>query len=1017
MAMFKKLVVLTLAIIISGLFIEGGNVLTNGYNEGFNGVSWRKVIPVRKVTFVGFNETSYIDDYAFLAAIPATTFYHNGGIYSYPLLFYEERKINSKKELTLNATQGINYFMEDWLNYCGDLEIELINCNANKWEASYSYINSTDIYEIASEIAQKHWLRSNEIFVAIADDFDEYKKMKESLSLNIERAEIGKKTIKIAEPEGIGGVYEEFTIEEPYKYVEVLVEWNPLLRGRDIDLQLYDDALGMVDASENWNALAGTYEKVESYVFNYGTWEIGLTYMPTEHFGIMKDMVNHLFKKGREYEAKITLYSGKEVKLPFIGLARNVSIVIECNKNVSFGALLLSSSKIAYSPYKGNEKIEMHFDELGKDNYSLCIFIMENASNLNFEINYEWEEIGEKQIKSFASAAQAAILASLHDAPLLFVKEKEIPYATNVAIRTLQARKIYVIEGNDFLIEKLSKFGDVENISLIDAYKRIYEITQSNDIVFTTVSPWTYWLAEELKPRGEKEKALYIGPAAYMAAHHGSALFVVEAHEPLSQAVSWITDFWKRDSKARLPPSVACMYLMAKQVYDFISFLGLDKEGHENIITVAGQFDIGIGWDRAFVGKANPGRIIGSPVDTSYWIARSIFYPALIFQNPALNANGIMLINGSKSERDALGRLHIIKPSQKEYFYYPVLQTWVSYCHNFNKEASKYWGCLYTTRDGITPYVTPSSNPIDEGSTDRTGAYWPDMSTSEVVPFYLKKLGYSNVFTTNFTATMENLNNGVIMWFEGMHAAHINAGIVGFWDPDANWTKIFYYLKDVLGIKRILEEKKINTEPNPWRGYEFGIWRQALFRWGIPFSDECTQIFQTGCTANPDVIVMDKFFGWDWRSALHGDGVVIAILQQVATEIKNGYEIDEALDNLHSCGINAGISCFIAATYLHLALIRHGSVFQIIDPWLTSWYCNFAVEMFARYLALGYTAGEAYEKAMRHVGICYLTKEWWWDICENVCYFGDPCLRIWSPAYAWSKPVAIEPSIIGMHVI
>ncbi len=1015
--MLRRFLVLALAFALSGVFfIEGGEVESFA-NEGFNGVSWKEVVPVKKVAFVGFDENSYLDDYAYLAMIPASTFYHEGKIYSYPLLFYEKKEINNRKELSLNASQGIKYFMEDWLGYCKNLEIELINCNATNWNAKYSYINSTDVYELASKIATKHWLMNNEVFVAVAGDFESKEKIKGTVNCIISQATIGRKIVRVAEPEGIGGVYENFTIEEPYKYVEVLVEWNPLLRGIDIDLQLYDDALGMVDASENWNALAGTYEKVESYVFNYGTWEIGLTNMPTENFGIMKNMVNGLFRKGREYDAKITLYLGKEISLPPINLARNVNITIECNKNISFGALLLSSSKIAYKPYKGKGKIDMHFDELGESNYSICIFVMENATGLNFKINYEWEEINEKQVKSFASCAQAAILASLHDAPLLYVKENEVPYVTNQAIRSLGAKKIHIIEGNEKLLEELSKFGDVENLSLMEAYQKIYEITKSNDIVFTTVSPWTYWLAEELKPKGDKEKALYIGPAAYIASHHGSALFVVEAHEKLSEAASWITDFWKRDSRARLPPSVACMYLMAKQVYDFISSLGLDKEGHENIITVAGQFDIGIGWDRAFVGKANPGRIMGSPVDTSYWTARSVFYPALIFQNPALNPNGIMLINGSKSKRDALGRLHIVKPSQEEHFVYPVLQTWVSYCHEFNKEASKYWGCLYTTRDGITPYVTPSPNPIDEGVTDKIGAYWPDMSTSEVVPFYLKKLGYSNAFSTNFSATMESLNRGAIMWFEGMHAAHVNSGIVGFWDPDANWTKIFYYLKDMPGIKRILEEKKINTEPNPWRGYEFGIWRQALFRWGIPFTDKDTQIFQTGSTADPDVIVMDKFLGWDWRTALHGDGVVIAILQQVATETKTGYDIDEALDNLHSCGINAGISCFIAATYLHLALIRHGSVFQIIDPWLTSWYCNFAVEMFARYLALGYTAGEAYEKAMRHVGICYLTKEWWWDICENVCYFGDPCLRVWSPAYAWEEPMAMEPGIIGMHVI
>ena len=60
---------------------------------------------------------------------------------------------------------------------------------------------------------------------------------------------------------------------------------------------------------------------------------------------------------------------------------------------------------------------------------------------------------------------------------------------------------------------------------------------------------------------------------------------------------------------------------------------------------------------------------------------------------------------------------------------------------------------------------------------------------------------------------------------------------------------------------------------------------------------------------------------------------------------------------------------------------------------------------------------KAYEKAISHVGIEYLTGKWWWDICENVCYFGDPCLKVWSPAYSWEKPLCIDAGIIGEHIM
>ena len=1014
-------------------FIQGiGGGDSSSFASGFSGVSWKNVAPVNKVTFVQFDEENYVDDYAYMAAIPSAIFYDekNDILYSHPLLYYNEVNISDKKELSLNSSQGIKYFMEDWTAYCGDLqEMVLINARINKkWNAEHvTFINGTTPWEIAKEIAVKNWISSENAVITYSDvSFPEKEKVKGEINGSIPAGNYKTISIKIPEPEGIGGIYKSFEVEEPYIYITAEMKWNPLLRGKDLDLQLYDDQLGMVDASENWNALSGTYEKVESYVFHHGTWEIGVTNMPTEDIGKMEKLTAGLFKKGREYEVNVKLYPGRVFEIPdkpSFG-CKNVTITLSWDGNAQLGMILKGPSGVAFSPVTGEKEQKMHLDQLGvcdEDSYSLCIFSLENTSSpTNFEVKYEWEEMPPEHGDSLTSSAEGAILASLLNAPLLYVNSS-LPKETKDAITSLHVKNLVVVDiGNHIssqVIEELQKLANIEEFfDLRSIYQRIMGVTHQHDVIFSTTDPWTYWLAEELKPAGEKKGALYVGPAAYMAAHHGVPLLIVDEHPPLSRSSAWVTEFWKEDSRAREPPSVGCMYIMGNQVYDFLNDYGFDKEGKENILTIAGQFDIGIGWDRAFVGKANPGRILGTPVDTAYWICRSVFYPAMIFVNPALSPEGIELINGSSSTRDASGRFHIIKPSQKEHFTYPALNTWVSYCHNFNRDASKYWGCTYTCRDGITPYLTPSPNPIDEGVTDKIGAYWPDMSTSEVVPFYLKKLGYENAFSTNFTATMSNLNKGVILWFEGMHASHISSGVVGFWDPNANWTKMFYLLEDIPFIGKIIKNKKINVEPNPWRAYEFGLWRQAFFRWGLLNKD--TQIFQTGCTEKPDVMVMDKWIGWDWRSGLHPDGIVIAILQQVATEIKTGYEIDEALENLHSCGINAGISCFISSTYLHLTLIRHGSVFQIIDPWLTSWYCNFAVEMFSRYLALGYTAGEAYEASMSHVGIEYLTGKWWWDICENVCYFGDPELRIWSPSYGWEMPEMVDAGeIINGHCL
>jgi hypothetical protein len=348
----------------------------------------------------------------------------------------------------------------------------------------------------------------------------------------------------------------------------------------------------------------------------------------------------------------------------------------------------------------------------------------------------------------------------------------------------------------------------------------------------------------------------------------------------------------------------------------------------------------------------------------------------MVFANPALSSEPIPMIDGSRSTRVG-SSLRIEDPGGEIMVKYPVLQTWVSYEHRFNERASSYWGLNYTTREGITPFWTKSDNPIDLDVNARygqPGMYWPDMSPSEVVPFYLDEAGYTSVFSTAFRHTMENLNRGCIMWFEIMHGGNRDPGVVGFWNEQGQ------------------------PEGNPWRGYE---WR--------------------GSTAEPDTVAMSKVTGLDIVPTLkesdEHDGVIIAIWQQATqTSFVDGYTVDRYLENIHSCGIVCG-SCLIGNTYLHLALVRHGSVFQIIDPWATSWYFSgHGMNVFARQIALGDSVGQAYERSISDVGIGYLTDGWWWDILENIVYYGDPNLRVFSPPYSWEKPQPFVGGDIGGHV-
>jgi hypothetical protein len=330
------------------------------------------------------------------------------------------------------------------------------------------------------------------------------------------------------------------------------------------------------------------------------------------------------------------------------------------------------------------------------------------------------------------------------------------------------------------------------------------------------------------------------------------------------------------------------------------------------------------------------------------------------------------------------------------------------------------------------------------------------MSETEVIPFYLHKGGYSCAYSTSLSAVVDNLNNGVILWIHGSHGTETRGGATEFWDPlesfqlkadrghlmarlvDLHYRIAINPIMQLLGIFAV--PVSVLDEENPWRGYEWAI----------------------GSTDEPDAMTMDikgilpytnfnvpllPAFGMDWvlaRKPVREFLVSLPILGRFFDRIFNvdnlydgvigtsshsrfsirsftATEIEENLDNLHSSGFITGI-CQTSNTYFHMMLVRHGSVFQVQDPWPTSWYGAIWRQSIPRDLTLGYTAGEAYSRGISQVGILYLggsgkngeEPQWWWDDAEGVVYFGDPDLRVYVPdtKYSemnnWEKPKSLE---------
>ncbi|MEA3557659.1 MAG: cell wall-binding repeat-containing protein [Candidatus Thermoplasmatota archaeon] len=1082
------LVVIALISPLSGQVASSGEKLP----EGYEGVSYRQMTPINKVTLVDHDRDGINDDLAYLAAVPASVFHSSSDqrVLMNPVLFYEPPIETSDEERVQNTYPAVNYLMEDLITVAdGELDrLELIGFDGSTpgdvggtWKAaSIDHIDGDDPFTTASSIALENWEYSNEAVIAVIDhepaDIDEVISGELSGKTPDAVPKSGSETGE-TEPSPVDPNTHSFTIEPDYKYITSQLtwgqDWNPLSditeRGKDPDLQLYDMQLGMVGASEKWNVLEGASEEIDSYIYNSGEWEFAVTYMPTENslvhqddpeswsavpepkdvtptqrdqwkkdriLGVMQDRIESGLNPDAPFDSNIkyvidyTIYPGidvpQRISTPFY--CRDAKFTLEWSDNsVDLGLILRGPEgaeiAVATSPTSGTTQI-LEVPELGEGEYQASVVKLGGGSgSTEFSVSYEFHQMKERwEGTSWAGAANGAVIASAINAPLLFTSKMGLSGKTGDALNTLGVKKIYVIDIDshgskgiyddidhlrgwimpDIEVEKLTRFEEVYD--MVKEETRVgNEIT--DDIVFSTINPWTSWDVLQGRdasgnPGKEFEGALFVGPAALAAAYHGAPVFITDVHSEFSSAQAWHNEFWRYAyHNNRAPPSVACMVLTAKSTYKLIDRYGFDRKApvdedgkaKESIITVADQFDIGSSWDRGFVGGADAGRIMGTPVDTSVWVSRNGLYPKIIFANPAvdktLDPTDGMRIQGSRSTRGILGNLVIETPEREEKVDFPVVQSWVSYQYKFNEQASEYWGCPYTTRTGITPYFDMSDASTDPDGIDPDGRY-PDLDSSEVIPHYLEAAGYDNVFSTTFETTTENLNRGAIMWLEVMHGGHTYSGVIGWWNE--------------VGAK----------EPEPWRGYE---------EMGIPTGTSTMRL--RGATDDPDVVTMSKNVGLDITPGFgpisgvgiipeRHDGVIIAIAQQGQTEYsENGLVMDKEFGNLHSMGFSGG-SCLIANTYLHLMMVRHGSIFQVIDPWLTSWYSAFAMNMFVRDIYYGRTVGDAYERGISHVGIEYLVDGWWWDIFENLVYYGDPDTKVFSPQHAWGEPDALKKDAV-----
>lgn len=1129
---FKKttivFIILMSLILTSTLSFVGVSKEQNISKVGFDkGPSYLPSINLRETTFVNYDPDSYVDDYAYFVSIPTAVFKNNNCLYTHPLLFYQD---STEKKLVSNGRMGLDYFMDDWENAIEDDfdQITSINVAERKilqWSAKdYKIIKDNSPVGIAEKIALHDWSFSDDAVIANINTNYESKTNSEvsnTISSTLQPCNIEKlSTFDVVLKNRLKPEFTYFNVNKNFKHLKADVYWD-----------YFNSKFGMISSADpagnpnvqfycpensEWIRTAANCEETKgpfghkyahAHVYNSGEWKLSVEDIPTQ--GMMnnfKQKVSNVFQKnGVTYHVDITMFPGVDIEIPDLPeyKTKNVSFKLKWDDpDVNLGFSLNGPNGDAiYTELAENDKgiLEINLEEISEcpndKKYVISVFTKEDLSKkINFDIQYSWETKHDENRDSLTSASEGSILASQLNAPLLYAKNGKVLDSTEKVLYKLGVKKIHLIDlSKDVGKETKNSLQEDFNVkyysSLGKIYNKIRDSSGNNDIIFSTVKSWADWDKSTLQPKSKDSYGLTLGPSAYIAAHHGSPVLIVENHPELSSSSLYHNELWNRFSTNRKfhTPSDFEMYLTGNSIYEFLKDYGFDSKGEkETIITVAGQYDIGPSWDRVFPGVADSGRFFGNPVDVSYWISRNIFYPVLVFENPGLE-NEIELLNGSSSYRDtgvSLGNIknffltktpliqgginYFRKASDSKIDYYknPVLCSFLVYQHRFNERASNYYGEKYVCADGIVPGETITSCSIDgdvlEEYSGSNEMIFPDISESEIIPLYLKKGGYDCVYSTSKDAVVDNLNRGVLLWVHGSHGSEIDGGSTLFWNPQEGFKNrdsffvakmlhlhksyldlqnsrivdlLSYFLPQIKGALKLSEPSiGVFNEDNPWRAYEWYMGSTeepdtmavdingvlpytSLSSFLVPSSNmpyvasyEPLKVFLNDLIPKIDPFDDDNLY----------DGVVGSFAQsKFQYDRYSSYDIEKNLENLHSTGFITSM-CNTGYTYFQLMLLRHGSVFQIQNPWSSSVYSSVWMQSIPRDIVSGASLGEAYTSGLKHVGSIILSdksdSQYWWDSNQNLIYYGDPDLRVYVPnsdydgSNSWEKPVFLKES-------
>ncbi len=594
--------------------------------------------PLRRIAYVADDPFSYRDEFSYMAAVPSSVFHSGGTTYMSPLILSE----NSQSEIWLS---------EDWADYVsidggmtqtmiiGDLAPDIAREIKQRTGTSiFPWIRGSSSAQIAAEIAVADWQSSDiGVFALAKDSFESTALLGNSTEYVFTNQPVTTYTPDVTIP-STDPVDVVFTPPSDCGWIEASINWT----GSAYFTHVLKDPSGrVVDYSvwtqTYWERFSPQLDAPVPLQFWIpktmdGQWTLRLYPWTTINNPLSLDFILK-YHPSFTYELAV----GADVSSLHIDLGwdktaadLNLALVDPTGRLVAWDP----SGSILARP--GSASVDIEYPMAGT--WTVVVAWMD-ATVENNNVNLSWQMKASPSLLEayLESAANGAVLASLLNAPLLYVDRDAVPEITDWAASRLGISVAFLVDpqgihtsqlydalDNNFFVNNLN------NYQLVTQW--IKSLSASNDVVVTV-------------PRGDGSE--FFAPAALSAAYRGGPVFslcdgdnsmMTRAEETWAPYLIgpeidvYVTNRYStRTENGWYDERIPNKYSMQLSVNSFEAFLvdraAYNSSSPQDVVVVSPTDVVKTSFDRSLQSHFSPGRIPApNPAMASVMINRGMLH-------------------------------------------------------------------------------------------------------------------------------------------------------------------------------------------------------------------------------------------------------------------------------------------------------------------------------------------------------------------------------------------------------